>query len=537
MFKKSITLILIAALLLPLLGQVRAVNSIPTAHGIDVSHHQGVIDWDTVAKHIDFAIIRCGYGSDLTSQDDRQWKANVEACTRLKIPFGVYIYSHATTEEEARSEARHVLRLLKGYKPSMPVYLDLEDEDISENCTPAQILANATVFCDMIRDAGYTPGIYANTNWWSTYLSSSQYDKWDRWVARYNSTLNFNRPYSMWQYTSQGSVPGIQGDVDMNRWYGDKPTVGCSHSYTFRVKQEPTCTAQGIRLYTCSLCGDTYEEKISPKGHSYSKEVVAPTCTVGGYTLSTCSACGHSYRGEETAPTGHSWDGGRITVEPTETEAGEKVYSCNGCGLTMTVTVPALGGHENRCPSVAFTDVPPYGNWAHEGIDFVLEQGLFQGVSDTLFAPDRTMTRAMVVTVLWRNAGSPQGGKAEFVDVEPGQWYTEAVAWAAENNIVNGVGEGRFAPMSQITREQLATILYRYGGGEEGNSNDHTGDHLKQFPDEAAVSSYARQALTWAIEQGLINGVHTDGISYLKPQGSATRAQTAAILYRWLKQS
>ena len=128
----------------------------------------------------------------------------------------------------------------------------------------------------------------------------------------------------------------------------------------------------------------------------------------------------------------------------------------------MTVTVPALGGHEDRCPSVAFTDVPPYGNWAHEGIDYVLEQGLFQGVSDTLFAPDKTMTRAMVVTVLWRNAGSPKGGEAEFVDVEPGQWYTEAVAWAAENSIVNGVGEGRFAPMSQITREQLATILYRY---------------------------------------------------------------------------
>ncbi len=530
MIKKTITLILIAAMLLPIFGQVRAANSVPTAHGIDVSHHQGVIDWDRVAKHIDFAILRCGYGSDLTSQDDRQWKANVEACTRLKIPFGVYIYSHATNEEEARSEAHHVLRLLKGYKPSMPVYLDLEDEDISENCTPTQILANATVFCDMIRAAGYTPGIYANTYWWSTYLSSPQYDKWDRWVARYNSTLDFNRPYSMWQYTSEGSVPGIQGNVDMNRWYAEKPFVGCNHSYTFRVKQEPTCTEQGIRLYTCSLCGDTYEEKIGPKGHSYRKAVTPPTCTEGGYTLFTCFSCGHSYRGVQTPPKGHSWDPGKITVEPTETEPGVKIYSCGGCDLTMTVTVPALGKHEDHCPSAVFEDIPPYGDWAHGGIDFAIEHGLFQGVSDTRFDPNGTMTRGMLVTVLWRNAGSPEADICDFTDVEPGQWYTEAVAWAAENNIVNGVGDGRFDPMSQITREQLATILYRYAGVED----PATEELLTQFPDGTTVSPYARAALTWAVSQGLMNGVQSEGISYLKPQGSATRAQTAAILHRWL---
>ncbi len=533
MYKKAITLLLIAAMLLPLFGQVRAANSVPTAHGIDVSHHQGVIDWDTVAKHIDFAILRCGYGSDLTAQDDRQWTANVEACTRLKIPFGVYIYSHATTEEEARSEARHVLRLLKGYKPSMPVYLDLEDEDISENCTPAQILANATVFCDMIESAGYTPGIYANTNWWSTYLSSPQYDKWDRWVARYNSTLNFNRPYSMWQYTSEGSVPGIGGDVDLNHWYGEKPTVGCSHSYTFRTAKEPTCTEAGIRLYTCSLCGDSYEKSISPKGHSYGKTLTPPTCTEGGYTLFTCSLCGHSYRGEITSPTGHNWDGGRITAEPTETEKGEKVYTCNNCLQRMTVTLPALGKHEEHCPSAVFEDVPAYGNWAHEGIDFVLEQGLFRGISETRFAPRSTMTRAMLVTVLWRNAGSPEAGPCHLADVEPGQWYQEAVAWAAENQIVNGVGEDRFAPMSSITREQLATILYRYAPVEDAV----TEDLLIQFPDSHTVSSYARAALNWAVSQGLINGVQTEGISYLKPQGTATRAQTAAILHRWLTRS
>lgn len=531
MLKKIASMILIAAMLLPVFGQVRAANSMPTAHGIDVSHHQGTIDWDTVAKHIDFAILRCGYGADLPGQDDRQWKANVEACTRLKIPFGVYIYSYATTEEEARSETRHVLRQLKGYSPSMPVYLDLEDEKIAQNCTPAQILANATVFCDMIRSAGYTPGIYANTYWWSTYLTSPQYDKWDRWVARYSSQLDFSRPYSMWQYTSEGSVPGITGDVDMNHWYREKPTVGCSHSYTFRVTKDPTCTDGGVRMYTCSLCGDTYEEKVPPKGHSYGKTVVPPTCIQGGYSTYTCSRCEHSYRGEERPATGHSWDEGKVTIAPTEIGKGEKVYTCGNCSQTMTITLPALGKHQDNCPAAAFTDVPPYGDWAHEGIDFALEQGLFQGLSDTHFAPEQRMTRAMLVTVLWRNAGSPKASACDFADVESGLWYTEAVAWASEKGIVNGIGGNRFAPMNHITREQLAAILYRYAGGKNNGGNEV----LKDFPDEGSVSTYAREALAWAVSQGLINGVQSEGLSYLKPQGNATRAQTAAILHRWLQ--
>ncbi len=490
--KKWIVFILIAVMTLPFLGQVRAANSTPTAHGIDVSHHQGVIDWDTVAKHIDFAIIRCGYGSDIESQDDRQWRANVEACTRLKIPFGVYIYSYATNAEQARSEAQHVLRLLKGYQPSLPVYLDLEDDLIAQNCTKEQILANTEVFCNMIEKAGYTPGIYANTNWWNTYLTSAQYDKWDRWVARYHTELNFNRPYSMWQYTSEGTVPGITGDVDLNYRYGEMPDTPCSHSYTFRTKVEPTCTEAGIRLYTCSKCGNTYETKISPAGHT--------------------------------------WDKGTVTLEPTEKAEGERTYTCYSCGLLRRETIPPLVHHEDGCPSAGFTDVPAYGNWAHEGIDFALKQGLFQGVSDTLFAPERTMNRAMLVTVLWRNAGSPPAGNPEFVDVEPGLWYSEAVAWASEQGIVNGVGEGRFAPKSPITREQLATILYRYAGmPHQAGTAD-----LQTYPDIGNLSSYAYNAVTWAVSHGIISGVGVEGKPYLMPQGFATRAQTATILLRWL---
>ena len=125
------------------------------AKGIDVSHHQGTINWDAVAGQIDFAVIRCGYGGNLSSQDDRQWSANVAACERLGIPYGVYLYSYAATDDEASDEAQHVLRLLQGHTPQLPVYLDLEDSVISSNCSAADILRHTTIFCNTIQAAGY----------------------------------------------------------------------------------------------------------------------------------------------------------------------------------------------------------------------------------------------------------------------------------------------------------------------------------------------------------------------------------------------
>ncbi len=121
------------------------------AKGIDVSHHQGAINWDAVAGQIDFAVIRCGFGGNLTAQDDRQWSANVAACERLGIPYGVYLYSYAETDDEASDEAQHVLRLLQGHTPQLPVYLDLEDSVISSNCSAADILRHTTIFCNTIR--------------------------------------------------------------------------------------------------------------------------------------------------------------------------------------------------------------------------------------------------------------------------------------------------------------------------------------------------------------------------------------------------
>lgn len=184
---------------------------------IDVSTHQGVIDWEKVKPNIDGAILRCGYGMDMESQDDEQWKRNADECTRLGIPFGAYIYSYADSPEKAKSEAAHVLRLIKGYKLSYPVYLDLE-----ENGTQAGAVERANIFGDIIEKAGYWCGVYANLNWWKNYLPGLE--RFTKWVAQYNTKCDYKGAnLDMWQYSSKGKVDGIKGNVDMNECYRDFP--------------------------------------------------------------------------------------------------------------------------------------------------------------------------------------------------------------------------------------------------------------------------------------------------------------------------
>ena len=136
------------------------------AKGIDVGRWNGSVDWNKAkASGVDYAIIQCGYGQDDVSQDDPMWKRNADACTKEEIPFGVYIYSYATNTDRARSEAKHVLRLIKGYKLSYPVYYDLEEESVGKKLSKAEIANVAQAFCEELEKEGYQVGIYANTTW------------------------------------------------------------------------------------------------------------------------------------------------------------------------------------------------------------------------------------------------------------------------------------------------------------------------------------------------------------------------------------
>lgn len=193
--------------------------------GIDVSYAQGEVDWERVkAAGVEFAILRCGYGDDLASQDDSRYRANADACTRLGIPFGLYLYSYATDETHAVSEAAHILRLARDYRPAYPLYYDLENQETVGQLSNTGIAQIAQTFCDQVEKAGYFVGIYADESWWNSRLTDSRFDRWAKWIAEY-PTLTFKRPVGMWQYTSSGQVSGINGLVDRNECFVDYPTI------------------------------------------------------------------------------------------------------------------------------------------------------------------------------------------------------------------------------------------------------------------------------------------------------------------------
>ena len=208
---------------------------------------------------------------------------------------------------------------------------------------------------------------------------------------------------------------------------------------------------------------------------------------------------------------------------------GKYVFTMPGSAVTVTGTFKA----ETPAPvALPFTDVKS-GNWFYDAVKYAYEQGLMTGTSATTFAPNGTMNRAMIVTVLYRLEKSPAvTGASKFTDVPAGQWYSDAVAWAAANKIVNGYDETTFGPMNAVTREQMAAILFRYEQ-YKGLENVTLEENLNRFPDQNKISAYAIPALQWAVGQKIING-NADGT--LDPTGNATRAQVAQIFTNLLNQ-
>lgn len=228
-------------------------------------------------------------------------------------------------------------------------------------------------------------------------------------------------------------------------------------------------------------------------------------------------------------------------------QEGQQTVTVSCFGMTEKFTVGSGEGNGTQepddpdsdccdggtdCPSGSFRDVDP-SQWYHEGVDYALNNSLMNGTGDGKFEPDSPMTRAMLVTVLWRYAGAPEEGLSDFTDVKEDAWYAKAVAWAAKNGVVTGVGNGRFDPEGKITREQMAAILYRYSNSLGLDAAGR--EPLGYFPDGGMVSTYAADALSWAVAEGLITGSRVGSKTYLDPQGKATRAQVATILMRYIE--
>lgn len=195
--------------------------------GVDVSRHNGTVNWEKVkALGVDFAIIRCGWGKDVTSQDDSQYKRNISECERLGIPYGVYIYSYALNTANAESEAEHTIRLLGKHKPQYGVWFDMEDADAykEKNGMPKnkELVDICVTFCEKLIKAGYETGIYASLSWFNNQLNSSRLDKYEKWIAHWADNCGYKNPFKMWQYTDVGKVEGITGNVDLNIIYLEK---------------------------------------------------------------------------------------------------------------------------------------------------------------------------------------------------------------------------------------------------------------------------------------------------------------------------
>ncbi|MCD8028982.1 MAG: dockerin type I domain-containing protein [Erysipelotrichaceae bacterium] len=223
--KKIIIVLLCYFMLLPI--SVYAIDNVPDAPentiavGVDISYHNGTIDFEQLATEVNFVIIRCGYGSNYTKQDDANFETYVKGCIENNIPFGVYLYSYADTVAKGKSEEEHALRLVEqisdwGGKLSLPVFYDMEDANTLGKCDASTKAAIAKAFCTVLEDAGYTTGIYANKYWWTTYLTDSYFDDVIKWVAQYYDECTYTGSYSMWQCTSSATSSAADSSLDYN---------------------------------------------------------------------------------------------------------------------------------------------------------------------------------------------------------------------------------------------------------------------------------------------------------------------------------
>ncbi len=345
-----------------------------------------------------------------------------------------------------------------------------------------------------IGDQGYVGAIKTTANATGEYTLSmsapgssldcvvavSEYDNYPGYTKFFAERCGTASIYATWKYYLNLNENEV-GDGP----YELKVTVACDYPETGTVTREPSCGVPGIIEYPCTCCGVPKKEEIPALEHDLPEE---------GYT---------------------------VVQEHTATQPGVLGGSCIHCGEYITQPYAPI-----------FSDTKPTSYYA-QAVDYCYENNLFKGTGATKFSPNLPMNRGMAVTVLHRLEGCPEAQNPEipFSDVQSDDYYAQATLWAAENSIVSGNSDGTFRPKKEITREQLAAILYRYAQ-YKGLNTDVSPECLERFEDKDTVSTYAVTAMAWAVENGLINGVTS---TVLQPKGNATRAQVAAIIYRFVQ--
>ena len=233
--------------------------------GVDISEHNGSVNFSTLKNNgVEFVIIRLGYGSNYTNQDDKRFAENVKKAEAAGMPWGAYLYSYAKNTSMAKSEAEHALRLLKGKTPLYGVWYDVEDPQLSG----VDVVATSQTFCDAMENAGYYAGIYASLSWLNGSLNSSKLDKYDKWVAQWNSSCTYKKAYGIWQYTDKLVIGGKNFD---GSWaYKDYPSIIKAMNGETEEEDDEMLTYDQWKDYM-----ERYEqEKAKEKVSSWAKDAV-----------------------------------------------------------------------------------------------------------------------------------------------------------------------------------------------------------------------------------------------------------------------
>jgi hypothetical protein len=291
----------------------------------------------------------------------------------------------------------------------------------------------------------------------------------------------------------------------------------CEHAWDEGVTlSEPDCVHWGQRVFTCTLCGETYYEYLEPLGHDWSEwaTVQELDCEHDGIQSRVCTRCGEAEELTKSA-LGHAWKLTEILAVGETPHVSTGLYTCSRCGATK---------EDRLCAGEFFRDMPADDHWAHDAIDWAYFNGITAGKTKKTFAPDDTVTRAEAMTFLWAALDRPEPTLTEnpFRDVPESQYYYLPVLWAVENHVTDGVSKTRFGPDRTCTRAQIVTFLWAAAGRPEPETMEN---RFKDVTEE----DYFYQAVLWAVENHV-----TDGVSKTKfgPDRTCTRAQIVTFLYK-----
>lgn len=347
----------------------------------------------------------------------------------------------------------------------------------------------------------------------------------------------------IWSIASGSLPPGLSLDESTGKISGTPTAVGKA-SFTVEAANEAGSDAMDLSISISSRSSESSGSGSNgtPASYSVSTDAKAENGSVS-YDITKATA------GTKITITVTPDEGYKLNAIKVFDQNGKEVALTENADGTYSFMMPVGGakvepafrkeeakGEDNEVPGASdtvnkFIDVKE-NDWFYPGVQFTNDKGLMIGTSETSFSPNQTTTRAMLVTILYRLEGNPTSSESSFADIQPDTWYSGAVAWASSNNIVSGYGNGLFGPNNDLTREQLSTILYNYAKYKGYDISG--GNHMDAFTDGNKVSSWAKKPMEWAIGSGLINGY---GNQILAPTNTATRAQLATILQRFIEKN